>query len=88
MVATTATTIKTTSRRIFGAVLGLCALSAMVRGAGVDDATDHANQLAQAQRERDEWQAQQAQAQRDREQAEPLAQAESSNGQDAADRTS
>ena len=58
--------MKTTSRRIFAALVGLCLLSVMVRGAGADDATDYANQLYQAQKEREEWQAQRDQAERDR----------------------
>lgn len=64
------TTTKAISRGIFGILLGLAVLSLIVRGAGADDATDWANQQAQAQRERDEWYRQQEQAQREREQAE------------------
>jgi chromosome segregation ATPase len=69
------TTMKTNSPRIFGAVVGLCVLSVMVCGAGGDDATDYANQLAQAQKEREEWQAQREQAQRDFDQRQRDAQA-------------
>src|SRR5262245_25035059 len=63
---TGAATMQTTSRPIFAAILGLSVLSAMGQGALADDATDWANQLAQAQKERDDWQRQQEQAQRDR----------------------
>src|SRR5437773_1002484 len=68
--------MKTISRRMCGAVLGLCVLAVLCvltmtgRSAGADDATDHANQLAQAQKEREEWQRQQEQAQREYEQRE------------------
>ena len=65
-----ARTMKTTSRRICGALIGLGVLSAIVPGVGADDAADWANQQAQAQKERDEWYRQQAQAQREYEQAE------------------
>ena len=58
--------MKTTSQGFFGALLGLCVLSVIVPGAGADDATDWANQLAQAQKEREEWQAQREQAQKER----------------------
>src|SRR5438876_1855299 len=58
--------MKTTSRRICGALLGMCVVSVMVRGAGADDAADWAHQQAQAQKERDEWYSQQAQAQKER----------------------
>jgi hypothetical protein len=54
------TTMKTISRRIWGAVLDLfvlsvlCVLSVLVRGARADDAADWAHQQAQAQREREQ----------------------------------
>ena len=58
------------SLRIFVALVGLGVLWVIVPDARSDDATDWANQQAQAQKEREDWQNQQAQAQRDREQAE------------------
>jgi cell division protein FtsN len=63
-------TMKIVSLRIFGALVGLGVLLVIVPHARSDDATDWANQQAQAQKEREDWANQQAQAQRDREQAE------------------
>ena len=61
--------MKIISLRVFGGLVGLGALLVIGQSARSDDATDWANQQAQAQKEREEWQNQQAQAQRDREQA-------------------
>ena len=58
------------SPRIFAALVGLGVLCVFVPNARSDDATDWANQQAQAQKDREAWENQQAQAQRDREQAE------------------
>src|SRR5437016_7057992 len=44
------TTMKTSSRWICGALLGLCVLSVMVRGAGADDASDWAHQRSEERR--------------------------------------
>lgn len=59
--------MKTMCRRTVGALFGLGVLWVLVPAARSDDATDWANQLAQAQREREEWQNQLAQAQKERE---------------------
>ena len=69
--------MKTTGLCIFGALLGLGMAWVITPDAQADDASDWANQLAQAQRDREQadrdrqereaWQAQQAQAQKERE---------------------
>ena len=57
--------MKMISLRLFGTLVGLGVLWVIVPNARSDDATDWANQQAQAQKEREDWQNQQAQAQRD-----------------------
>ena len=57
--------MKTHSLSILGALLGVGAMWVIVPNAPADDATDYANQLAQAQQERDEWQRQREQAQKE-----------------------
>src|SRR5437868_1228988 len=62
-------TMNSTSLRIVGVLLVLGAAWVILPAVLADDATDWANQLAQAQKEREDWQAQLDQAQRDRDQA-------------------
>jgi hypothetical protein len=59
--------MKMVSLRIFVAVIGVGGLLVIAPDIRSDDATDWANQQAQAQKERDDWYNQQAQAQKDRE---------------------
>jgi hypothetical protein len=61
--------MKMISLRLFGTLVGLGVLWVIVPNARSDDATDWANQQAQAQKEREDWQNQQAQAAREAEQA-------------------
>lgn len=57
--------MKSTGLCICGGVLVLSLPWLLAPGAQADDATDHANQQAQAQKEREDWQNQQAQKERE-----------------------
>ena len=58
------TIMRIISLRIFGSLVALGVLWVFVPDARSDDATDWANQQAQAQKDPEDWQNQQAQAQR------------------------
>ena len=59
--------MKPTIRSLICAATVLSAFCAPIPAVRADDATDYANQLYQAQKEREDWQNQREQAQKERE---------------------